>query len=65
MLPAHGIVVHTYGMAGESIITVDRDAKTLHSWASVMGEPKPRDRTRTLGADELTRLARSQRGRAW
>jgi hypothetical protein len=55
-LPTHGIVVHTYGIGGESIITIDRDAKTLHSWSTSMDESKPRDRTRTLTADALAKL---------
>ena len=48
-LPAHGIVVHTYGMAGESIITVDRptSARTCTSstatadsiWSAIRSTP--------------------------
>ncbi|HKE20439.1 MAG TPA: hypothetical protein VKB80_36440 [Kofleriaceae bacterium] len=55
-LPRHGIVLHTFGMAGESTITIDADAGTLRTWASLMGKPRPRVRTRKLPAAAIARL---------
>ena len=55
LLPVHGVVVHTWGLAGDGMIVIDRDAGTLRSVKHLMGE-KPRDRTRKLDASTLDRI---------
>jgi len=52
-LPRRGIVLHSWGLGSESIVTVD--AATLHIWENVVGSM---DR----GADRLYRVAYAARG---
>jgi hypothetical protein len=52
VLPVHGVVLHTWGLAGDGMIVIDRDAGTLRSVKHLMGE-KPSDRTRKLDASAL------------
>jgi len=47
LLPVHGVVVHAWGLRGDSLIAIDSDANTLRKVEHLLGE-KPRDRTRKL-----------------
>jgi len=54
-LPAHGVVLHTWGLAGDSILTLDADTSKLHSVSNLMGA-KPRETTRKLSAAQVAKL---------
>jgi len=55
VLPVHGVVVHSWGLRGDGLTVIDRDAGTLRIADHFMGE-KPRDRTRKLDASTLDRI---------
>ena len=55
VLPKHGVVVHTWGMAGDTLIVIDRDASTMHVVENVMGKPK-KDKTKKLDAKALEKV---------
>jgi hypothetical protein len=54
-LPLHGIVVRTWGLSGDSMEVIDRDASTIRIVENLMGK-KPSDRTRTLDGKQLAEL---------
>lgn len=51
-MPLHGLVVHSWGLAGDSMEVIDRDAGTLRVVANLMGK-QPSDRTTKLDAKQL------------
>src|SRR5450432_85379 len=53
--PLHGILVHSWGIAGDSTEVIDRDASTIRVVQNVMGK-KPSDRTTKLDAKQLAEL---------
>lgn len=51
-LPAHGIVLHIYGIGGDDLVAVDTDASTVRSAQHGFDVPKPTERTRPLSAGD-------------
>jgi len=52
VLPLHGVVVHRWGLLGELLIVVDRDAGTIRVVEKYVGD-KPGDRKRPLATAAL------------
>jgi len=55
VLPARGVVVHTWGLAGDTLIVVDRDARTLHLVENTIHQ-KDNDYTRSLAPSPFGRV---------
>jgi hypothetical protein len=58
-LPEHGVVVHSWGLSGDSMVVLDQDASTMRVVKNLMSE-KPSDKTRKLDkkrVDELMKVA--------
>jgi hypothetical protein len=58
-IPKHGIVVHSWGLGGDSMVVIDQDASTMRVVENIMGKD-PSDKTRKLDrkrVDELMKVA--------
>jgi hypothetical protein len=55
LLPVHGAVAHTWGMNGDSIVIVDRDAKTIRRIENLYEKPHV-DHTSKLDSSSLDNL---------
>jgi hypothetical protein len=51
-LPLHGVVVHSWGLGGDSMEVIDRDASTIRVVEDLVGK-KPTDKTTKLDAKQL------------
>lgn len=56
LLPKHGIAVHTWGLAGDVLIVIDRDASSLRTLSNLMTEGGKQDKTRKLDSVQLDKL---------
>jgi hypothetical protein len=55
VLPQHGVVVHVWGLGGDSLIVIDQDASTMRTVRNLMGKPRT-DKKRKLDAKQLAGL---------
>ena len=62
-LPAHGVVVKTWGLGGDSTLILDSDANTIRELASLMGKA-PTDHRRMLTPSRVAQIMNVAE-RAW